>query len=145
MDNTTDMDFTTLYDEQGHLYGVLVSPVLWEKLKEQAEALTGRGCEPELPPEPLKAWEDLKASWDFKYPVDTDVLCSVCGASTEDWQQDDPRKFRLKAANFTGIVSFQCMQCKARILKKHFTDKITVETKPFQETKTYRFDAYKKR
>ena len=145
MGNATKLDYTTLYDDQGTLFGVLVSPALWEQLKEQADSLTGRGSEPEPLPEPLQDWENLKASWDFKYPVDTDVHCDVCGASTEDWQQDAPRKFLLKTANFTGIVCFQCLNCRAKILKRHFTDKITVEAQPYHETKTYRFDAYRGR
>jgi len=145
MGKSNELNYTTLFDAQGECFGVLVSPALWEHLKGDAEAHIGHGCEPEQPPEPLAEWENLKSSWDFKYPIDTDVQCGVCGASTEDWEKDDPRKFRLKTANFTGIVSFQCLQCKARILKRHFTDKITVETQPYQETKTYKFDAYKGR
>ncbi len=138
-----DVEYTSLYDEHGQLYAVLVSPALWDGLKSQADALVARDHEPEVRPEPLQQWDELKANWDFKYPVDTDVHCEVCGAHTEDWQLDDPRKFRLKTANFTGIVSFQCQQCKAKVIKRHFTDKITVETQPYQDTKTYRFDAYK--
>ena len=145
MHDPDEMDYTTLFDDQGELYAVLLTPALWEQLKEQAEVLLGRHREPEPPSEPLKDWENLKAAWDFKYPVDTDVRCGVCGASTEDWQRDEPRKFLLKTANFTGIVSFQCLQCKAKIFKKHFTDKITVETQPYQESKTYKFDAYRER
>lgn len=145
MSHNENLDYTALFDEHGQLYGVLVSPALWEQLKDQADALSGTAQEPEPSPEPLQDWENLKASWDFKYPVDTDVHCEACGASTDDWLADDPRKFLLTAANFTGIVTFQCRQCRAKIIKRHFTDKLTVETRPYQETKTYKFDGDKGR
>jgi DNA-directed RNA polymerase subunit RPC12/RpoP len=76
-------------------------------------------------------WELLKKYWDFQYAVDTDVFCENCGNTTENWEQDHPRKFYLKAASLGGLVTFQCAQCSARILKKHFKDSIKVELLPF--------------
>ena len=87
---------------------------------------------PEQLPEPLADWATLQEFWDFPYPVDTDVVCGQCGSSTSDWQRDEPRKFRLVACNLGGLVRFECQACKARIMKRHFKDKITAETRPFE-------------
>ena len=36
------------------------------------------------------------------------MACETCGASTEDWQADEPRKFTLAAANMGGLLAFEC-------------------------------------
>ena len=87
--------------------------------------------EPEARPEPLQEWETLLAYWDFTYPPAYDVHCDCCGAKTDDWRADEPRKFRLRNANLGGLVTFQCAGCKALVLKKHFKKHLTVECKPY--------------
>ena len=132
---------TKLYDADGSLIGVLLSPEAW---KAAEPALRGEFALQEADPEPkeqLKDWETLKSFWDFPYPVDTDVTCEACGGATRDFQADDPRKFLLTAASLSGLVSFYCRGCKAKIIKRHFKDKIVSETKPFQETKNPRTEA----
>jgi len=87
------------------------------------------------PPEPLKDLELLAQYWDFPYPMPKDVHCTLCNAHTDDWQADEPRKFRLKSATLGGLVNFQCQGCQARILKKHFKKHVDVECRPFIEKK----------
>ncbi|MFW6177785.1 MAG: hypothetical protein ACOC43_05400, partial [Desulfohalobiaceae bacterium] len=77
--------------------------------------------------EPLQDWELLLQHWDFKYPVSKEVSCEICGNQTQDWQKDSPRKFLLKAASLGGLVSFECLNCQARIIKKHFKDYVQVQ------------------
>lgn len=126
---------TKVYDEQGNFLGVFIGPDLWSRIEgEIAGLLPSLAPAPVIEkPEPLGDWATLREFWDFRYPVDTDVRCAVCGNSTEDWQKDEPRKFRLIACNMGGLVRFECRGCKARISKRHFKDKITVETKPYAE------------
>ena len=132
---------TKLYNADGSLIGVLLSPDAW---KVAEPALRGEFTPQEADPEPkeqLSDWETLKSFWDFPYPVDTDVTCGACGAATRDFQADDPRKFLLTAASLSGLVSFYCRSCKAKIIKRHFKDEIVSETRPFQETKNPRNEA----
>lgn len=123
---------TRLFDGQGNFLGVFIAAEFWTRL-EPALAdhlpLSAPVAKPPLP-EPLADWSTLLQFWDFAYPVDTDVRCELCGSSTQDWQADEPRKFRLTACNLGGLVRFECQACKARIMKRHFKDKITVETRP---------------
>lgn len=126
---------TEVFDDQGRLLGAFVEKRLWERLKKEAEkAASELASAPESGQagggtEPLADWEALLACWDFQYPVDYSVHCEVCGAATEHWQQDEPRKFRLATASLGGLVAFICQQCGARVIKKHFKDHIYVETK----------------
>ncbi len=120
-----------LYDSNGKLRGVFISPELWSKV-EKAVLAEAEGSRPApVQPEPLRDWEELKTFWDFPYPADTDVTCGQCGASTKDWAADEPRLFRLKACNLGGLVTFECQSCRARVTKRHFKDKIQTETKPY--------------
>ncbi len=98
----------------GHVLGVL------EKLFPSKRAV----------PEPLADLEMLKKYWDFRYDLPTDVTCETCGASTCDWEADEPRKFILAAANMGGLLSFHCVACQSRITKRHFKDKVTVTCTP---------------
>jgi hypothetical protein len=125
---------TRLFDEQGKLLGVFIAAELWSKLEPELAAYLPASvpAEKPAPPEPLADWATLLEFWDFPYPVDTDVTCGQCGSSTVDWERDEPRKFRLVACNLGGLVRFECQACKARIMKRHFKDKITVETKPIE-------------
>lgn len=133
---------TKLYDNKGKLIGVLLSPEAWEVARDKVMPAFGEG-EPkqEERPEPLDDWETLKQYWDYSYPVDTDVHCDICGSDTKDWTLDEPRRFRLCAANLGGLVTFQCQQCKAKVVKRHFKDQILTETKPYQDKKDSKCEA----
>ena len=126
-----------LFDKDGNPIGALLSAEAWAAVK--ADVLRKLGLEeaeaPEVKPEPVADWETLKEYWDFPYPVDTDVACENCDNATDDWSADEPRKFRLTAANLAGLVSFQCQNCKAKVVKKHFQDTITTECTPFLDEK----------
>ncbi|WP_147819544.1 hypothetical protein [Salidesulfovibrio onnuriiensis] len=125
--------FTELFDKDGNLIGCLLTADAWASIKPTVlKALNIQEAPPERP-EPLADWETLKEYWDFPYAVDTDVHCDNCGESTENWQQDNPRKFRLSSANLAGLVSFTCQKCHAKITKKHFKDTIKVENQPYRE------------
>lgn len=124
---------TELFDKAGNPIGCLVSAEAWAAIKPAALKALGIQEAREERPEPIADWETLKEYWDFPYPVDTDVHCEQCGASTQNWENDTPRKFRLSSANLAGLVAFSCQQCKSKITKKHFKDTITVETKPYRE------------
>ncbi len=124
----------SLYGDDGEFLGLIIGPRMWDRvesevapiLQRELDKMEGKG-KPENK-EPLKDWENLKQMWGFNYPVDYDVHCGNCGADTSNWQEDDPRKFVLKAASLSGLVSFSCQGCGARIAKKHFKDSISVET-----------------
>jgi hypothetical protein len=125
-------DVQKLYDDDGNLIGVLIGPEKWSQLAAAVPDMLAeqKKPEPHTIPEPLDDWNTLKEYWDFKYPVDYDVACEVCGDSTQNWEEDDPKQFRLLAANLGGLVRFECIKCKARITKRHFKDHIQVETLP---------------
>lgn len=132
--------FLELYDAAGTLRGVRLSPELWNAVKNGVQPVLERALRrldpnfrpaPEEKPEPMGEWETLLAYWDFTYPPDYDVTCEHCGATTADWRQDDPRKFRLRTASLGGLVTFQCQTCKSLVLKKHFKKHLTVECQPF--------------
>ncbi len=119
------------YDENGTFLGVFIPASCWDSLDPglQSQLLDQYKTKQEIK-EPLADWDTLVSCWDFPYPVDLDVHCNLCGNSTRDWQQDDPRKFILKAANLGGLVSFECTSCQARIRKNHFKDVIDVQCTP---------------
>lgn len=134
----TDRDLIRLHDAEGRFLGVFIAAELWEKTQDRLspildEATGGRTAkpEPERPPEPLTDWETLLAYWDFPYPPAYDLTCEHCGAHTEDWRADEPRLFRLTAANLGGLAAFECQRCRARILKRHFKKHVSVECRPF--------------
>lgn len=124
-----------LYNETGKLMGVCIAADKWFENEKELEAILFPGQlsqgSAEAPAEPLKDWDVFLSYWDFNYPEEKKVKCDNCGSSTEDWTQDDPRKFILKAANIGGMVSFQCQQCNYRVTKKHFKDHICYECTPF--------------
>ncbi|NJB67985.1 hypothetical protein GGQ74_001658 [Desulfobaculum xiamenense] len=128
-----DDNLKFVFDAKGECLGVWISPELWNRLDSDIMPLVERiypGCvEEPVKPEPIKEWETLKQYWDFPYPIDTMVHCDLCGASTEDWEADEPRVFRLKSANLGGLATFECQHCKALVTKRHFKDKITFEFK----------------
>lgn len=128
---------TELFDKDGNLIGALLTAPAWIAVRDQVMA--GLGIQDTAAvaekPEPLADWETLQQYWDFPYPVDTDVACENCGNATGDWAADDPRRFRLTSANLAGLVSFKCMNCQAKVVKKHFKDQISTECTPFREAK----------
>jgi len=123
-----------LYGDKGEFLGLFISPQMWDRIEGEVAPVLQRELdrlEQEREPavkEPIQDWENLKQLWGFNYPVDYDVHCEICGSSTSNWQGDDPRRFVLKAANLSGLVTFECRKCRARIIKKHFKDHIHVET-----------------
>ncbi len=133
---------TELFDKHGNLIGCLLSADAWAAARPHVHKLLNMEPEPVQRPEPIADWDMLKEYWDFPYSVDTDVHCENCGVRTEDWQKDDPRKFRLSSANLAGLVSFTCQQCQSKIIKKHFKDEITSETIPFQEKNPHKEGRY---
>lgn len=119
------------FDAQGKPLGVFIPFALWEQLDENIrKALDGPNKKLQEIKEPTGDWDMLVSCWDFPYPVDTDVHCQLCENQTQDWKQDTPRKFLLKAANLGGLVSFECCQCQSRIRKNHFKDAIDVSCTP---------------
>lgn len=131
---------TELFDKQGNLIGALLTADAWLELK--PHVFTEAAAEPAEPetPEPLGDWETFKSFWDFGYPVDMDVTCGTCGTHTDDWSADTPRRFRLTAASLSGLVTFKCLACESKIMKKHFKDELVVETHP-KQTKDQRKEA----
>ncbi len=126
-----------LFDKDGNLIGALLSAEAWTAARTVVLDHLGIVEEPRVKEidEPTQDWETLKEYWDFDYPVDTDVQCEHCGNATPDWAADEPRKFRLTSANLAGLVSFKCMDCQSKIVKKHFKDEIKTECTPFQSKK----------
>lgn len=135
----TESHVQPLYDAQGKLLGVWLSPALWDMTKASLSPILDRALDRLDPqrlapaPEPLKDWETLKQYWDFSYPLPVDVSCPNCGNATSDWQADEPRKFRLRSATLAGLVNFECQSCRARIIKKHFKRHVDVECRPYVE------------
>ena len=122
-----------VYDKDHNLLGVFVESDVWIKIKQDfKKVLIKHGFIKEEPHiiEPLEDWELFKKCWDFKYPYDFSVKCKICGNFTENWEKDIDKKFFLTAANVSGLVSFKCAKCGAKIVKKHFKDKIVVECIP---------------
>ncbi len=129
---------TKLFDEDGTFLGVFIPAMEWDNVVEQISPILQLKSGPQAAlaceePEPLKDWKYLVDNWDFPYPPDYEVVCEHCGAKTTNWMSDEPRKFRLKSASFSGLVSFQCTSCKSRITKRHFKDGIKFETTPFHK------------
>jgi len=130
-------DFQEIFDAQGTPLGAILGPAAWALVR---ETVLGRFASPAaepVMPEPLADWEGLVQTWDFVYPVDLDVACT-CGNASADWRHDEPRKFWLLAANMGGLVTFRCLACQSRILKRHFDDAIVVEVRPFTPEKCLR-------
>ena len=122
-------DIVYLYDAKGTLYGVQLSPALWECAK--AHILTILEPRPAMEaPEPLEDWEEFKQYWDFRYPFCADVQCLHCGARCDDWEHDPARRFKLRTAHLGGLLVFRCTACGASIRKKHFKDHMVFEMTP---------------
>ncbi|WP_338668810.1 hypothetical protein [Pseudodesulfovibrio methanolicus] len=126
-----------LFDKDGNPLGALLTAEAWTAVRDQVMAALGVEETPVIQekPEPIADWEMLTQYWDFPYPVDMDVACENCGSKTDNWTEDDPRLFRLTSANLAGLVAFKCMNCQAKVVKKHFKDEIVTECTPYQEEK----------
>lgn len=133
----THPEFQEIFDKSGNALGAILGPEAWAMVR---EAVLNRYAPPKplTAGEPLQDWLDLVQFWDFKYPVDHDVACPLCGNASENWQHDEPRRFVLTAANLGGLVAFRCLGCQAKIIKRHFKDEIVVDAKPFQEERSTR-------
>lgn len=120
-----------LVDAQGAPQGVVVDEELWAQVRDHVLGTLARLCPSErVVAEPMADYALLEKYWDFRYELPTDVTCEACGASSPNWQDDEPRKFTLCAANMGGLLGFRCEACKARITKRHFKDKVTVTCTP---------------
>ncbi len=116
------------YSETGQLTGVWIPAEVWLKHQDELEKiLLQQEKKSALPAEPLNEWKNFLMYWDFNYPVEKKVVCSGCGSTTEDWTQDDPKKFHLRNASLGGLVAFLCLGCQSRVTKKHFKDQILYE------------------
>lgn len=151
MDTMTD-HVKLLYNDDGTLFAALISPQLWSHLEPEAwKASQELNAPPqskkpkEALAEPLEDWEELLRFWDFPYPVDLDVACEHCGQRTENWRNEEPRRFRLSAANLGGLVTFACLSCGSKIIKRHFKDTITTECHPPQARDQRKMGLYSKR
>lgn len=131
-------DFQELFDAQGNPVGALLGPAAWGLVREIVLARFAPAEDPAAFIEPIQDWRDLVQYWDFKYPVDRDVSCSLCGNASQDWEQDEPRRFQLTAANLGGLVTFRCLGCQAKIMKRHFKDGIKVEVRAFTPERSAR-------
>lgn len=129
MDKDTAIRY--LVDAQGRPQGVVLDEELWNQVCDHVHGVLRRlfPAEPVIA-EPMADYDLLEKYWDFRYEMPTDVSCEVCGASTANWREDEPRKFMLRAANMGGLLAFQCEACKSRITKRHFKDKVTVTCTP---------------
>ena len=116
-----------LVDAQGKAQGVFLEEEMWQRVCSHVLAELEKLFPSETgPAEPLADLALLEKYWDFCYDLPTDVACDICGASSPDWQADEPRKFILRAANMGGLLSFQCVSCKARVTKRHFKETLAV-------------------
>jgi hypothetical protein len=118
-------------DAKGQPRGVFLEEEMWQHVCKHVLAVVERIYpSEEILVEPMADLALLVKYWDLRYELPTDVNCDACGATTVDWQADDPRKFILRAANMGGLLSFQCVGCKSRVTKRHFKDKVTVTCTP---------------
>lgn len=138
MSGTPLPDFQEIFDPAGNPLGAILGPEAWALVRDAVRARFAPEPEPQPPAEPLQDWRELVQYWDFNYPVDLDVACPLCGNQTADWEHDEPRRFLLTAANFGGLVSFRCLGCQAKVMKRHFKDVIKVEAQAFQPERSTR-------
>jgi hypothetical protein len=118
-------------DAQGKGQGVFLEEAMWQRVRTHVLGELEKLFPSETTvAEPLADLALLEKCWDFRYEMPTDVTCENCGASSPDWKADEPRKFMLRAANMGGLLSFQCVSCKARVTRYHFKDKITTKCTP---------------
>ncbi len=128
-----DSHIVPLYAKDGSLYGILLSPQLWEAASRTVAPILERTLDCMYPhqaterPEPLHEWQEFADYWDFKYPLTAEVECRACGARTDDWEHDPARPFLFKGASLSGLCVFHCQHCQATVRKKHFKDHVCYE------------------
>lgn len=113
-----------LYDSDGKLAAVQVSPGLWARI-EPILALAAPGAAVDSGNKIMDEFEDFMQFWDFPYPYNPAVACPACGASAPDWRTD--KNFSLRNANIGGLLVFHCNGCGATIRHKYFKDHMAVE------------------
>ena len=123
-------DILYLQDKQGTVYGVQLSPQLWEKVRILVHKAAANQNPEASPPEPLADWEEFKAYWDFRYPFCAKVTCAHCGAQSDNWEEDPAHPFMLRTAHLGGLLVFSCVACGTSIRKKHFKDHMVFEYSP---------------
>ncbi len=123
-------DITYLYDAEGKLCAVQISPSLWRIVEAPTLKAAQRVAAPPERPEPLEDWEEFKQYWDFQYPFNAEVECKHCGARSENWTDDPERPFLLRNAHLGGLLVFRCTKCGAGVRKKHFKDHFVYEVSP---------------
>ncbi len=137
-----DSHVVPLYSKDGSLYGILLSPQIWEMVGRKVGPILEGALDAMYPalasqkPEPMEDWQTFKDYWDFKYPFNARVECKACGAVSEDWEHDPEKPFHLKNASLSGLCVFHCKQCSATVRKKHFKDHICFEATPLQGDST---------
>ncbi|MCL1985655.1 MAG: hypothetical protein FWG59_04325 [Betaproteobacteria bacterium] len=129
-------DLLYLYDGEGTLCCVQLSPELWERAKHHV--LNVLEVQPAAQDsEPLDDWEEFKQYWDFKYPFCANVECLHCGTRCDDWEHDPEHLFTLRTASLGGLLVFRCTVCGASVRKKHFKDHMVFEMTPASEPKCH--------
>lgn len=117
-------DILKLYDDQGHLQAVQISPALWRRLEQHLPS-----AQPTVPA-PGHDWPgfaEFEAAWNFPYAYDPAVNCP-CGASTDNWRESG--EFILKSANLGGLLVFHCNHCQGTVRQKYFKDHVAREFSP---------------
>lgn len=113
-------DILKLYDAQGNLRAVQISPELWLRL------------EPTLtPPRASHDWpgfQEFQDAWNFPYAYSPDVTCPSCGAHTDDWRQGED--FLLTSAGLGGMLVFRCSHCQGTVRQKYFKSHVAREFTP---------------
>lgn len=119
-------DVLKLYDAEGQLRAVQISPELWHRVKNVLDADSDGGQE-QTPSHDLAAFEEFLAAWTFPYSYEPKVQC-CCGAATDNWRIGD--NFLLKNANIGGLLVFHCNHCKRTVRQKFFKDHVACEFTP---------------
>lgn len=137
-----DSHVVPLYSKDGSMYGILLSPQIWDVVSRKVAPILEQALDTMYPalattkPEPREDWLLFKDYWDFKYPFNAEVECKVCGNKTSDWENDPQKPFHLKSASLSGLCVFHCKKCRATVRKKHFKDHICFEASPRTSSKT---------
>ncbi len=117
-------------DKSGNIQAVQLSEDLWNRVSEyvlQKEKALHSQESGVLRPEPMEAFEEMLACWDFPYPYSPAVTCPHCQSQTDDWRSAEGHPFHLLNANFGGLVALRCKKCGALVRFKHFKDHVAVE------------------
>ena len=116
-----------LKDSKGTVHGVFVPIALWLEIQKSCGSVLKSITEQDDTPEPMDAFAEFLAYWDFPYPYDPAVHCPHCGAETSNWRNDPLHPFKLANASFGGLLVFHCRKCGTTIRHKHFKDHVCHE------------------